>query len=68
MKIQYDAKQDAIYFELAKGKYNRSRKISDTVLVDEDAKGKIIGIEILEAKKNINKFDPKKTKLIIQAA
>ena len=67
MKLQYDAKEDAVYLELAKGKYNRSRKVSDTVLVDEDAKGKILGIEILEAKKNIKAFDPKKTKFTIQS-
>jgi uncharacterized protein YuzE len=65
MKIQYDKKEDAVYLELAKGKYCRSRKVSDTVLVDEDAKGKILGIEILNAKKNIKAFDPQKAKFEI---
>jgi uncharacterized protein YuzE len=66
MKIQYDKKEDAVYLELAKGKYSRTRKISDTVLEDEDAKGKILGIEILDAKKNIKAFDPQNTKFEIQ--
>ncbi|OGK17442.1 hypothetical protein A2799_03245 [Candidatus Roizmanbacteria bacterium RIFCSPHIGHO2_01_FULL_39_24] len=68
MKIQYDKKEDAVYLELAKGKYSRTRKVSETVLVDEDAKGKILGIEILDAKKNIKAFNPQKTKFEIQSA
>lgn len=63
MKIRYDKKVDAIYIEFAKGKYDRSRKISDTVLVDENSKGKILGIEILDARKNIPAFDPQKANL-----
>ena len=63
MKIQYDKKEDAVYLELAKGKYSRTRKISDAVLVDEDTKGKILGIEILDAKKNIKAFNTQKPKL-----
>jgi len=58
MKISYDEEVDAIYIELALGKYSESRKISDVILVDEDAKGKILGIEILEATRNIKDFNP----------
>ncbi len=59
MKFKYDTKVDAVYIELAKGKYESTRKISDVILVDEDKKGKVLGIEILDATKNINAFDPK---------
>ncbi len=59
MKMKYDPKVDAVYFELAKGKYEKSRKISDSIVVDEDKKGKVLGIEILDAKKNIKAFDPR---------
>ena len=62
MKIRYDKKEDAVYFELSKGKYRRTRKVTDSVLVDEDEKGKILGIEILDASKNIKAFEPRKTK------
>lgn len=48
MKIKYDPKVDAVYIELAKGRYDRTRKVSETVLVDEDVKGKILGVEILD--------------------
>lgn len=60
MKIKYDKKEDAIYLQLGQGKYCQTRKVTDTVLVDEDSKGKILGIEILNAKKNIKAFNPKK--------
>jgi len=59
MKIHYDSKVDAMYIELAKGKYEVSREISDTVVVDEDKNGKVLGIEILDATENIPAFDPK---------
>lgn len=67
MKLRYDPKVDAMYIELAKGKYERTRKVSDVVLVDENSKGKILGVEILDAKKNIPAFNPqKKTRFQIQ--
>ncbi len=67
MKLQYDSKEDVVYIDLAKGKYNKTRKISDSILVDEDKSGKILGIEILDAKENIAAFDPHQTSLTIQS-
>ena len=66
MKIRYDSEIDAMYITLAKGKYKSTRKITDAILVDEDKKGKVLGIEILDATQNINAFDPSKTKFPIQ--
>lgn len=60
MKTKYDKKTDAVYIELAKGKYEVSRKISDAIVVDEDKKGKVLGIEILDATENIAAFNPQK--------
>jgi len=68
MKMQYDQKEDAVWIELSKGKYSRTRKITDVILVDEDASGKILGIEILDATKNIEQFDPYKSTFSIQAS
>ena len=61
MKINYDPKSDSLFLELSKGNYDRSKKISDDILVDYDKKGKILGIEILAAKENIKSFVPGKT-------
>ena len=66
--MKYDKKIDAAYIELAKGKYEVSRKISDSIVVDEDKKGKVLGIEILDASKNISAFDRKNTKFTVQPA
>lgn len=68
MKMRYDPKIDAVYIELATGKYSVTRKISASIMVDEDKKGRVLGIEILDAKKNIAAFDPKKTNLIVSAS
>lgn len=67
MKLQYDSKQDAIYIDLSKGKYSKTRKISDAILVDEDKAGKVLGIEILDAKENLSTFDPNQTTVTIQS-
>jgi uncharacterized protein YuzE len=67
MKVKYDKKVDALYISLAKGNYDKSRKISDSVLVDEDKRGKILGVEILEASKNVPAFNPKKVEFRIQS-
>ncbi len=64
MKLNYDKKTDSLYLELRKGKYDRSKKISDGVLVDFDKTGKVLGIEVLAAKDIMPSFTPGKTKLI----
>lgn len=61
MRLKYDKKEDAVFIEFAKGKYDKTRKVSDAILVDEDKNGKVLGIEILDATENIYAFDPKKT-------
>ena len=66
MKVKYDPKVDAVYIELSKGKYDRTRKVSSSVMVDEDVKGRILGIEVLDAKKNLSSFDPKKPEFKFQ--
>lgn len=68
MKINYDPKVDVMYIELAKGKYDASRVVSDFVVVDEDKNGKVLGIEILDATESIPSFDPKKTNFSIQSS
>lgn len=68
MKVKYDKKVDAVWIEFAKGTYNKTRKVSDVILVDEDSKGKVLGIEVLDASKNIEDFDPSSMNLSFQAS
>jgi uncharacterized protein YuzE len=68
MKMKYDKKQDAIWIEFAEGSYKKTRKVSDVILVDEDANGKVLGIEILDASKNIQGFNPSSVNICVQSS
>ena len=41
-----DPKVDVVSIELAEGKYDKSRKISDAIIVDEDEDGRVLAIEV----------------------
>jgi uncharacterized protein YuzE len=66
MKIKYDKNVDALYFTLAKGDYYSSTKVSNTILVDKDSKGNILGIEVLDATVNIPAFNAQKINFQVQ--
>lgn len=54
MKISYDPKIDAIYIRFGEGKYDRTKKVTDDILVDVTKNGKVLGLEIIDATKNIS--------------
>jgi len=54
MKITYDKFADALYIYLKKGKVFSTKEINDNFIADFDAKNNIIGLEILEASKNLS--------------
>lgn len=60
MKITYDKKVDAMYIKLRKGHYDHSKKVTDDILVDVSKKGEVLGLEILDASKNIGKIKKEK--------
>ena len=68
MKVKYDKKEDAMWIEFAEGTYAKTRKVSDVILVDEDSKGKVLGIEILDASKNIQDFDSNRINITTQSS
>ena len=47
MKVEYDPQADAIYIRLKHEPIATTREIDDNLVVDVDASGKIVGIEIL---------------------
>jgi len=51
MKITYDKIANAAYMTLRKGKISKTVEMSDSVIVDLDKSGNILGIELLEASK-----------------
>ena len=54
MKISYDPKIDAMYIRFGEGKYDRTKKVTDDILVDVTKNGKVLGLEIIDAAKNIS--------------
>jgi len=63
MKINYDKKTDALYITMGKGTYSKTKKITDSIMVDVTKSGKVLGIEILDASENIEQFEPAKISL-----
>jgi len=53
MEISYDREADAMYIEFRKGEFARNKKIDDYTVIDLDAKGNMLGIELLDASKRI---------------
>lgn len=52
MKIKYDPRSDIIYLEF-KNTTVTTKRITDDIAIDYDADGKVAGLEILEASKNV---------------
>jgi uncharacterized protein YuzE len=55
VRVEYDEKSDAMYIWLRKAKYDISEKLAENVVLDLDKNGRIIGIEVLDASKNLGK-------------
>jgi len=53
IKVEYDSKADAMYIWLRKAKYEISEELAENVIIDLDKNGRIIGIEILDAARNL---------------
>jgi uncharacterized protein YuzE len=47
MKVEYDAEADAVYIRLKNGEIASTREIEDNIIADIDARGKLLGIELL---------------------
>ncbi len=57
MKVRYDEEADALYTRLRQGEYYESDEIKEGFILDYDANGNIIGIEILDASSNLSAAD-----------
>jgi uncharacterized protein YuzE len=54
MKTIYDPKADALYVRFAETSVIESEEVADGVVIDFDAKGKIVAIELLDASKHVS--------------
>jgi uncharacterized protein YuzE len=55
VQVEYDPKADAMYIWVRKAKYDISEELAENVVIDLDKKGRIIGMEVLDASKNLGK-------------
>lgn len=53
MEITYDREADAVYIEFQEGDFATNRKIDDFTIIDLDASGNILGIELLAVSKRL---------------
>ena len=52
MKIKYDEKSDTVYFEFRDTTVT-TKRVTDDIAIDYDADGKVAGVEVLDASKNV---------------
>ena len=55
VRVEYSEKSDAMYIWLRRAKYDISEELAENVIMDLDKRSRIIGIEDLDASKNIGK-------------
>ena len=53
MKISYDPAADAMNIVFQEGKYDISKEIAEGIIIDYTEDGKVMSIEILDAKKRM---------------
>ena len=53
MKTIYDSNSDALYVRFADASVVESEEVSDGVVLDFDADGRIVAIELLDASKHV---------------
>jgi uncharacterized protein YuzE len=51
MRVRVDHGADAVYLNLTDRPIKDSEQVADGIIVDYDAKGRIVGVEILDASK-----------------
>jgi uncharacterized protein YuzE len=47
MRVEYDRRADAIYIRLREAEVASTRELQDNLIVDVDADGRTVGIELL---------------------
>lgn len=47
MKLEFDPQADAVYLELTAAEVEKSTEIQPGIVLDYDAEGQVVGIEVL---------------------
>ncbi|MEK7811237.1 MAG: DUF2283 domain-containing protein [Pseudomonadota bacterium] len=51
MRIEFDQEADALYVNLAEGEVDKTEEIKPGMILDYDANGNILGVEVLYVSK-----------------
>lgn len=51
IEISLDLRADALYLKFQEGKFAKNKKIDDDTIIDLDAKGRLLDMEILNVTK-----------------
>jgi uncharacterized protein YuzE len=54
MKLSYYADTDSLYIDLSSGKSVESREVSEGVVLDYDAQGNLVGLDIDHASRKLD--------------
>lgn len=54
MKLKYYSETDSLYIDLSDRSSRESKEISEGIVLDYDAEGKLVGIDIDNAKNKVN--------------
>ena len=57
MEISLDLKADALYIKFQAGKFAKNKRIDEDTIIDLDAKGRLLGIEMLNVTKKVSVKD-----------
>jgi uncharacterized protein YuzE len=57
MRMRVDHRADAVYLNLTDRPIKDSEEVADGIVVDYDAEGRIVGVEILDASKRTDDPD-----------
>jgi uncharacterized protein YuzE len=58
MRTSYDPEADALYLRFVEASIVESEEVADGVVLDFDAEGRIVAIELLEASKHLARLSP----------
>jgi uncharacterized protein YuzE len=65
MRIHYDEKTDALYLRLGGSKVVESEQVKPGIVVDFNARKKVVGIEVLNLRRRLRKTDLKQLKALV---
>lgn len=65
MRIHYDEKADALYLRLDESKIVESEQVKPGIVVDFNARKKVVGIEVLNLRRRLRKADLKQLKALV---